>query len=43
VGRFAQTLWLFIFFRSSRRESSQEHLSTIIAGVLRLRAIKHFV
>jgi hypothetical protein len=30
----------FIFRRSLRPESSQEHLPTSIAGVLRLRAIK---
>jgi hypothetical protein len=33
----------FIFRYSLRPESSQEHLPTSIAGVLRLRAIKPFV
>ena len=37
---FARGLWLFYLPCSLRPESSQEHLPTSIAGVLRLRAIK---
>jgi hypothetical protein len=42
-ARRSEFVTFFIFRCSLRVESSQEHLPTSIAGVLRLRDIKHSV